>query len=204
MPKKLDPKLIEIFKRYNMNAQDCLWDCHGTWVAYHKAIEEIGAYAGVSFSRPEILEADSAKKIAAVLCFGKLGEREEWSVGECSPANNKNAYPYAMAEKRAKDRVILKLVGLHGHVYSEEESDDFKPKSSAQLKKDGVWDDFINDLNDCQSTVALEALRGVYRIKAQEEGWNKPFLDNMKEEFEKKETELDALGMKAEGNENAQ
>lgn len=31
-----------------------------------------------------------------------------------------------MAEKRAKDRVILKLVGLHGYVYSEEESDDFK------------------------------------------------------------------------------
>jgi transcription initiation factor IIF auxiliary subunit len=31
-----------------------------------------------------------------------------------------------MAEKRAKDRVILKLVGLHGDVYSEEEADDFK------------------------------------------------------------------------------
>jgi hypothetical protein len=38
-----------------------------------------------------------------------------------------------MAEKRAKDRVILKLVGLHGDVYSEEEADEFKnekPKSS--------------------------------------------------------------------------
>ena len=39
-----------------------------------------------------------------------------------------------MAEKRAKDRVILKLVGLHGDVYSEEEADDFKaakPKEAA-------------------------------------------------------------------------
>ena len=31
-----------------------------------------------------------------------------------------------MAEKRAKDRVILKLIGLSGDVYSEEEADDFK------------------------------------------------------------------------------
>jgi hypothetical protein len=36
------------------------------------------------------------------------------------------AYPFAMAEKRAKDRVILKLIALHGLVYSEEEADDFK------------------------------------------------------------------------------
>jgi hypothetical protein len=31
-----------------------------------------------------------------------------------------------MAEKRAKDRVILKLIELHGFVYSEEEADEFK------------------------------------------------------------------------------
>jgi hypothetical protein len=36
------------------------------------------------------------------------------------------AYVYAMAEKRAKDRVILKLIELHGLVYSEEEADEFK------------------------------------------------------------------------------
>lgn len=40
------------------------------------------------------------------------------------------AYPFAMAEKRAKDRVILKLAGLHG-LYSEDEADEFKESSSA-------------------------------------------------------------------------
>ena len=43
--------------------------------------------------------------------------------GEASPRNTKNAYPYAMAEKRAVDRAILKLLGLHGFVYSEDEMD---------------------------------------------------------------------------------
>ena len=32
----------------------------------------------------------------------------------------------AMAEKRSRDRVILKLLSLHGALYSEDEADDFK------------------------------------------------------------------------------
>ena len=39
-----------------------------------------------------------------------------------------------MAEKRAKDRVILKLAGIHGDAYSEEESDDFK-EAEREIKK---------------------------------------------------------------------
>ena len=41
------------------------------------------------------------------------------------------AYVYAMAEKRAKDRVILKLIELHGLVYSEEESGRIPGRPSA-------------------------------------------------------------------------
>ncbi len=36
-----------------------------------------------------------------------------------------------MAEKRAKYRVILKLVGLHGLLYSEEEADEFKSSAAS-------------------------------------------------------------------------
>jgi hypothetical protein len=66
-----------------------------------------------------------------------MGNRVEWATGEASPKNNKNGYPWAMAEKRAKDRVVLKLVGIHGLVYSEDEADDFKasePKATDQNK----------------------------------------------------------------------
>jgi hypothetical protein len=62
-----------------------------------------------------------------VVCvFGKMGDREEWTFGEASPTNNKNQYFAAMTEKRAKDRVILKLLSAHGDLYSEDESEDFK------------------------------------------------------------------------------
>ena len=57
-------------------------------------------------------------------CGGHLNDRSEWSYGEASDKNCKNKFPLAMAEKRAKDRVILKLVGLHGYVYSDDELED--------------------------------------------------------------------------------
>ena len=47
--------------------------------------------------------------------------------------NCRNDYPFAMAEKRAKDRVILKLLGVAGDTYSEEEADAFKDSIESQL-----------------------------------------------------------------------
>ena len=45
-----------------------------------------------------------------------------------------------MAEKRAKDRVILKLIGIAGDVYSEEEADEFKKpdRQAEEFKKDAA------------------------------------------------------------------
>jgi hypothetical protein len=207
MAKKLDPRLLEILKQYGENAEEALWDCHGTWVAYHKAIERIAAKAGITFDMPQIIEADSASKTVAIAVNGRMAGkddfREEWSFGEAAPSNNKNAYPYAMAEKRAKDRVVLKLVGLHGLVYSEEESDDFKPqtpaptpntakgpadafplrkgwewqngdpqaKSSAQLKKEGGFAEFSDNLNDCANMADLKWVETKWSALARQQGW---------------------------------
>jgi hypothetical protein len=127
MAKAPDPRIIEILKKYEEDPREAMWDCHGTWVVYHKAVERIAAKASITFDMPEVIEARSAEKIVAIAVRGFMGDRSEWSFGEAAPNNNKNAYPYAMAEKRAKDRVVLKLVGLTGLAYSEEESDDFRP-----------------------------------------------------------------------------
>ena len=45
-----------------------------------------------------------------------------------------------MAEKRAKDRVILKLLGIAGDMYSEEEADEFKEKKpeKTEFEKDAT------------------------------------------------------------------
>ena len=133
------PELEAILKKYHDSPKDAVWDCHGQWVAYHNALEAIARKAKIRFDPPTIIEADGANKVAAVCVVGRMdggGDNfspTEWSIGEAAPHNNKNEYPWAMAEKRARDRVILKLLGIHGEVYSEAEADDFKPKDQSEL-----------------------------------------------------------------------
>jgi hypothetical protein len=133
----IDPRTETVLKKYCDEPKKAIWNCHGKWVAYHAALEEIARKAGITFDPPMILEADGANRIAAICVTGRMGTASEWSIGESSEHNyrakgNQPAYPWAMAEKRAKDRVILKLIGLHGAVYSEEESDDFKSSEPAK------------------------------------------------------------------------
>lgn len=120
---KLDPRIEAVRVQYGLEASD-FWELpqkKGTWVAKHSALEVAAAKAGIMFDNPIIIEANSEAGIAVLSVAGLMNDRREWATGEASPKNNKNAYPWAMAEKRAKDRVILKLIGIHGLVYSEDE-----------------------------------------------------------------------------------
>jgi hypothetical protein len=97
----------------------------------HKALERVAAKRRILFDAPQVLEANGIGKSVAICVTGYFfspehgkSDHREWSIGEASPANNKNAYCYAMAEKRAKDRVILKLLNIHGALYSEDELDE--------------------------------------------------------------------------------
>ncbi len=121
--------LRAFMEKYKIDSDE-VWEVRagGAWAAKHSALERVAAEQGITFELPHFAEKDSANKIVAMLVTGRMGERVEWSTGEASPSNNKNAYCYAMAEKRGKDRVILKLLGAHGAVYSETEADDFAPK----------------------------------------------------------------------------
>lgn len=126
--------VTKALKENNLSSKESLWDCHGTWVLKHKACETIAANKGITFDDPTIIEVNSEKGIAVISLRGHLGDQSEWTFGEASPKNSKNSYPYAMAEKRAKDRVILKLIGLHGDVYSEDEAIEFEEEVKAQEK----------------------------------------------------------------------
>lgn len=219
MAKAPDQKLLAILEEYGETPREAMWDCHGTWVIYHRAIERMSARAGIVFARPALIESNAAGKIAVIVVEGKMGERVEWSFGEAAPYNNKNAYPYAMAEKRSKDRVALKLLGLHGLAFSEEESDDFRPnvgraaetenpapkdyikangkpekgwradgtRTTYWLKTNRSWDALKamldDDLVDCHSLFTLETLKNEYRKMAQEQRWNRQYLDSLTHEF---------------------
>ena len=134
MKSDIPDKVAETLKDIGMTSQEAGWNCHGTYVLLHKALEKVAVHKKIFFKEPTVLECNSEKKVVSLLVTGTMGDKSEWSIGEASPSNNKNSYPYAMAEKRAKDRVILKLVGLHGDVYAEDEADAFKEARPQEIK----------------------------------------------------------------------
>lgn len=120
----------KILSEFGETDKSNVWSVQSATVIKHACLERVAAKAGVVFSAPTILRAERDE--AVILVTGHRDNRTEWSIGEALVNGNYRvtgkmaAYPFAMAEKRAKDRVILKLVNLHGLAYSEDEADDFK------------------------------------------------------------------------------
>jgi hypothetical protein len=134
-------EIRDLFKRHSLPlSRDDVWEVRpGSPVVKHAPLERLAAVIGVEWGPPQILRSERDE--AVLIATGKIGDGQpEWSIGEAVIGQNYKvsgkmaAYPYAMAEKRAKDRVILKLAGLHG-AYSEEEADDFKQESKSQELK---------------------------------------------------------------------
>lgn len=130
-----DKQIADTLAKFGEPFAGNVWRVQGNAVIYHKALERIAAQADIRFDPPTILRAERDE--AVMLVVGRMGDRSEWSIGEAlidvnyRVSGKQAAYPYAMSEKRGKDRVILKLINLHGLVYSEEEADEFKGSAPA-------------------------------------------------------------------------
>ena len=124
MKKRQIPQhLKDLIQTVGMTLNEATWDCHGIPIVYHEALERIAEHVGITFEVPTTIESKLEKGIFCCHYVGTDGDKIAESYGEATPQNNKNAYASAMAEKRAKDRVILKLIGLSGQVYSNDEAD---------------------------------------------------------------------------------
>ena len=136
---KLKKLLSEVGEKVDMSddKNSAVWSLpqnKNVLIIKHKALEKISAHLGMWFDPPDVLENNTDKNIVSMCVRGYIddgkGKNSAWSIGEVSPKNNTNKYPYATAEKRAIDRVILKLLGVHGDMYSEEEAEDFKTNNA--------------------------------------------------------------------------
>jgi hypothetical protein len=172
------PKEIISFKdKYGVDADE-IWEVRGgAYAIKHKALERVALAENIKFDPPQILSINLADKTIAMCVTGRQGERSEWTTGEAAPYNNKNGYPVAMAEKRARDRVILKLLQAHGALYSEDEADEFKQNGGHVTlpKKDAkeIYTKMQAEVRECQSRDQLkmwgEANKD--RIKVLPEDW---------------------------------
>jgi len=136
----LPKAVIELLNKHNMMDEGNFWKHaqSGKWILSHQACEKLAVLENITFDLPVMVETDMGKNAVCMVVGGHRGKRFEWSTGEASSKNCKNSYPYAMAEKRAKDRVVLKLLGVHGEMYSEEESESFSYANMTPAQRVGA------------------------------------------------------------------
>lgn len=186
----------EFMETYKIDSDE-VWEVRagGAWAVKHSALERVAAEQCIEFEPPTIIEASGLEKVATILVVGKMKERKEWSIGEAAPHNCKNAYTFAMAEKRAKDRVILKLLNAHGALYSDAEAEDFEKvngngKPATLPKKDAreIYTKLQREIQECQSREQLKLWGDANkdRIAILPEDWQ----DTLRLQFEEMRADL--------------
>ena len=126
----------EIQAKYSLNKND-FWQLKrgmkSIWIMTHDAVEKIGSIEGVKILSPTWLaKGEGSTERWALEVRGYIGQRPPddemlWTTGEADTKNCKTDYPVAICEKRAKDRLILKLIRAYEEgIYSESEAEVFK------------------------------------------------------------------------------
>ena len=118
----------DLAEKYKLGKSD-FWEMKfggkSMWIITHDAVEKIADIENIEFHIPQVFRDNNSN--IAFLGEATKGDKKVWSTGESSSFNNKNPYNWAMAEKRLKDRLTLKIINAYEYgIYSDVEADDFK------------------------------------------------------------------------------
>lgn len=132
--------LIEQFKnKYGLDGSD-FWPLKlggkEQWIINHNALERVALQEKISWSIEVLNFAPDVVVKATATHPGTKVTIE--SLGEAGPKTTKQSYLYAMAEKRAVDRCVLKLLNAHAYLYTDQDADEFKQKDVEQTWKEQV------------------------------------------------------------------
>ena len=125
-------KIKELAKRYDL-VKDDFWQHKqsGQWIIKHDAVEKIATMEDIEVDDIKVLnsERDFVRFLITMsMDVKETGEvRTVSTIGEADKGNCMSSYYGSMAEKRGKDRGILKLIRAYKYgVSSEIEADDFR------------------------------------------------------------------------------
>ncbi len=121
-------QLNTLFKKYNLDVEDTFKHKHYNIIT-RSGIDKIQAKAGINIDY-DLKHYNPDLKTCIIKATGTKESITIQTYGECSQDNNRNAYPVAIAEKRAMSRIVLKLSGLYAlGVFGEDEfKEDLKKK----------------------------------------------------------------------------
>ena len=121
-------QLINDFKtKYQLSGED-FWQLKvggkQQWIIKHNAMERVALAEKMQWWL-EVLSFAPDVVVKATVFQPSTGNKME-SLGEASAKTTKQSFLYAMAEKRAVDRCVLKLLNAHAYLYTDADADEFK------------------------------------------------------------------------------
>ena len=124
-----DEQLNKLFKKYALSIDDTFKHKHYNIIC-RSGIDKIMGAAGIHIEY-DLKHYNPDLKTCIIKATGSKQDVTIQTYGECSPENNRNAYPVAIAEKRAMSRIVLKLCGFYElNVFGEDEADSFKKENN--------------------------------------------------------------------------
>jgi len=142
----------------------------GKWIIKHLEVEGLAQHYNIE-THIDLVHCDLDKDVAVVKAVALHKTKKFITLGEASPKNNQFDYPVAIAEKRAVDRAILKALGIHGNVYSDQEMPNEKPNNNENT---GIKLSHADVVLERIKTVTHQA--NLEQLKSQ----NKKFLTELK------------------------
>ena len=168
MGKTKSEVLNELFKKCNLTTEDVHKHKFYTIIT-RTGIEKVQAAFGIDVTY-DIVNLSEDHKHCLIKAVGTMGDSRTETYGECSPSNNSNSYPVAMAEKRALSRIVLKLAGLYSQgVFGEDESEDFKSKPQSKKPLDSATYKAMMDAVKSDPQRVLDAMHKYQLTPSQEE-----------------------------------
>ena len=152
--------------------KDKLGKPNGKWIIKHLEVEGLAQHYNIE-TNIDLVHCNLEKGIAVVKGTALHKTKKYFSFGEVTPKNNEFDYPIAVAEKRAVDRAILKALGIHGNVYSDQEMANEKQKNNENT---GIKLDHADVIEERIKTVTHQA--NLEQLKSQ----NKDFIIKLSKE----------------------
>tara|TARA_R100001082_G_scaffold2212_1_gene1985 strand:- start:7840 stop:8487 length:648 start_codon:yes stop_codon:yes gene_type:complete len=114
------------------------WCIGKNYIIFHDSLTKIAKIEGIVFHKPqvEILYNDNNFFGVAMMGEAELDGYKIWTSADSTKENTMAKYYFNMAEKRLRDRQVLKLLDLYEYgLYSDVEADDFKKQPSKPITK---------------------------------------------------------------------
>lgn len=151
-----DDKTLTIklnYGNFDIKAEQYLLSDNGKILLKHQTVSMLADAIGINVGKPTLIISHNP----AVYVFSRtvsLGDTEITEIGESNSANMfdevMKVNPATIADNRAYERAVLKLIGIYGEVYGSSEMDfkDDKKKSAVSKKEPKKQNDTLKDDDD--------------------------------------------------------